>query len=352
MSRVLYVSAFLPDATAGHAGGQAAHDNLRRLRADGAEVDIVICSTEPRPASLPGATVLRQRPWDLLRAMAGALGSLPLRTVVMAPWIHTRMNVHATRHLQQRFACTSYTSVFVDFTQALQLVLRALPSSPPPVTVCIHDVYAQLALRSRRAGFGLIGGLLMREECALLSRARTVIALNEKDAALVSSLYALPRVEVKPFSPPAWTRNVVRSMGSIDPQRLLFFGNFDRRENADAARWFVAHALPVLRRERPGIYLVLAGRGSDSMAAKLAQPRAVQGTGFLTDPSTEFRRCALSIAPLSEGAGVKFKVLEALACGVPVVGTAVAAEGIHPETGLILATLDNFAATVLRVLKD
>jgi hypothetical protein len=350
MTRVLYVSAFMPDATAGHAGGQAAHDNLRRLRAD-AEVDVFVCTTEPLAASLTGATVLRQTPRDLFRAMAGALGSLPLRSVVMAPWIHTRMNEQAQRHLQQRFACTSYASVFVDFTQALQLTLGALPSPSPPVTVCVHDVYAQLALRSRRAGFGLMGGLLMREEHRLLSQAGTVITLNAKDADLVRSLYALPRVEVKPFSPPTWTGSVTRSAASIDPQRLLFFGNFDRRENADAARWFVAHALPVLRRELPGAYLVLAGTGSDRLAATLAQPHVVKGTGFLADPSAEFQRCALSIAPLSEGAGVKFKVLEALACGVPVVGTAVAAEGIPPAAGLTLASLDDFATTVLSSLK-
>ena len=112
---------------------------------------------------------------------------------------------------------------------------------------------------------------------------------------------------------------------------LVFFGNFERNENASAAEWFTSVALPIVRAELPDVSLKLVGTGSDRLAARLALP-GVTGTGFVEDPSEFFSRCAYAIAPLFEGAGVKFKVLEALACGVPVLGTAVACEGIpeHP----------------------
>jgi len=72
--------------------------------------------------------------------------------------------------------------------------------------------------------------------------------------------------------------------------------------------------------------------------------------GFVDDPSGAFSECACVVAPLSMGAGVKFKVLDALAANVPVIGTVVAFEGIEPSPLMIETSLQDFASTVLRVL--
>ena len=176
-----------------------------------------------------------------------------------------------------------------------------------------------------------------------------VLALSDKDRALLSSLYAATHVSVKPFTAPAWCAKVRRSAASIDPRMLVFFGNFDRPDNSTAVTWFLGQALADIEREVPGVHLVLLGAGSDHLARRLGD-RRVSGIGFVEDPSPYFSRCALAIAPLMRGAGVKFKVLEALAGGVPVVGTPVACEGIADQPLLTRAEPEEFAARTARQL--
>jgi len=143
---------------------------------------------------------------------------------------------------------------------------------------------------------------------------------------------------------------VRRSLASIDPRLLVFFGNFDRPDNSTAAVWFLDRVMADVERAIPGIKLVLLGTGSDTLARRLDDER-VSGVGFIDDPSPYFSRCALAIAPLLRGAGVKFKVLEALASGVPVVGTPVACEGVADQWLLTRAEPDDFAASTIRRLE-
>ncbi len=65
--------------------------------------------------------------------------------------------------------------------------------------------------------------------------------------------------------------------------------------------------------------------------------------------------CRVSVAPLRYGAGVKGKVNQAMAHGLPVVATACAVEGMHLRDGedvLVADTPDTFAQAVLRLLDD
>ena len=202
-------------------------------------------------------------------------------------------------------------------------------------------------LRSHRLLDRWLTGSVLREELRLLTSVQGVITLSEKDRQLAQTLYALPCVDLKPFVTPDWCSHVRRD--SIDSQALLFFANFERKENSSGACWFVREVLHRIHQTRPGVSLTLAGNGSDTLASELGCPW-VTGTGFVEDPSPHFSRCALAIAPLFEGAGVKFKVLEALASGVPVVGTPVALEGIAPQPGLTACRPFEFARCVVRVL--
>jgi len=354
-SRWLYVGAFVPLEGARHAGGRVAFENLELLRHRYADVDVVVCTTEPETAAPApaGMTVLRHRPGDFAGYLLGHASSLGLRRLATAPILHTRLGLSAQRTIEALMRDHAYDGIFADFTQSLLLVQRSAASAgcAAPITVCIHDVFAQRLLRSRSHFERLLTGTVMRDEQALLAGAQTVMALSEKDAQLARTLYALPDVRVKPFSPPSWCRNVRRVREGIDRSALLFFANFERPENRDAAVWFVDQALPQVRRATSDATLVLAGNGSDVLAATLNR-EAVTGTGFLEDPAAHFSRCALAIAPLMQGAGVKFKVLEALAAGVPVVGTPIALEGIEPQPDLVMANVDRFAQVVIEQLRQ
>lgn len=300
-----------------------------------------------------GVQLIAQRPRHLLGYLMREGRALGLQTVLAALVLHTRLNLEAHRRLVDLLKSHAYDEVFVDFTQAVLLVERAVaaaaPARPVKLTVCLHDVWAQRMLRTPGSVSALFAGLVMRQEQRLVAGADVVLTLSDKDSALLGSLYAVPHVSVQPFSAPAWSANVRRSPASIDPHMLLFFGNFDRPDNSTAVAWFLERAMADIEREVPGVNLVLLGTGSDHLARRLGD-RRVSGIGFVDDPSPYFSRCALTIAPLLRGAGVKFKVLEALAGGVPVVGTPVACEGIADQSLLTRAEPDDFADRTIQQL--
>jgi Glycosyl transferases group 1 len=333
-----------------HAGGRVAFENLRKLRDTHRQVDVVVCTSEPEsvvPAP-PGVTVFRQTAAQLAAYMLTHARSLGMQRLVTAPVLHTRLQLRAQHEIERLMRQHEYDGIFVDFTQSALLAQRSTIASGcrAPLTVCVHDIYAQRLLRSSRRLEVLLTGLVIRDEQALLGMAYRIQTLSNKDAQLASTLYALPEVVVKPFEAPDWCARVTRLPGHIDANMLLFFASFERAENREAAQWFVRTALPKIRSVRPGVRLTLAGTGSDSLAAELDSP-GVSGTGFVDDPSPHFARCALAIAPMLRGAGVKFKVLEALAAHVPVVGTPVALEGVEPEPRLMSSRPDSIADAVL-----
>ena len=115
--------------------------------------------------------------------------------------------------------------------------------------------------------------------------------------------------------------------------------------------WFLSAAMPVVASAFPAVALQLVGTGSDRLARRLDHPR-VTGSGFVANPAELFSHCTLAIAPLLQGAGVKFKVLEALAAGVPVIGTPVACEGITEQPLLVKAAPDQFAKRLVASLRE
>jgi glycosyltransferase involved in cell wall biosynthesis len=340
----------VPVENARHAGGRVAFENLRKLRDVHRHVDAVVCTSEhesvvPAP---PDITVYRQTAGQLGAYLVTHARSLGWRRVVSAHVLHTRLQLQAQHEIERLMRQQEYAGVFADFTQSALLAQRSAMASGcrAALTVCVHDIYAQRLLRSRRTHEVLLTGLIIRDEQALLSSANQVQTLSSKDAHLARALYALPDVVVKPFEAPDWCARVSRLPEHIDADLLLFFANFERAENREAAQWFIRTALPNIRTARPAVKLTLAGTGSDSLAAQLNMA-GVSGTGFLDDPSPYFARCALMIAPLLRGAGVKFKVLEALAARVPVVGTPVALEGVEPEPRLMSSPPESIADAVL-----
>lgn len=145
-----------------------------------------------------------------------------------------------------------------------------------------------------------------------------------------------------------------------DPEpQLLFVGSYGHRPNRLAAD-FLLDSWPAVRRANPRVRLVLAGRGSQEHLAAAGAPEkwaqmGVEAAGFVDDLSDLFRRSRLFVAPLAEGGGIKIKILEALARGLPTVTTPVGAEGIAGgDTGtLYVAPCDErFVEAITNALHD
>jgi glycosyltransferase involved in cell wall biosynthesis len=119
--------------------------------------------------------------------------------------------------------------------------------------------------------------------------------------------------------------------------RLVFFGDFRQPTNSEALTWFANDIWPIIRRQRPEAECWIVGYGSDRFTIKCS---GLVPHGFASQLRDVVSPAWASVAPLRSGAGMKNKVLQSLAMGVPVVATAIALEGIGKGDKRVPGTWD------------
>lgn len=136
---------------------------------------------------------------------------------------------------------------------------------------------------------------------------------------------------------------------------LLFVGSFGHVPNEDAILWFVYDIWPRLQQAIPELHFHIVGNKPPSEIQKLDSSN-IQVHGFVSDEELKrlYTTCRLNIVPLRFGAGIKGKVVESLAYGLPVITTLVGAEGItNAKNYMAVAdTQDAFAEAVLALYND
>jgi glycosyltransferase involved in cell wall biosynthesis len=135
--------------------------------------------------------------------------------------------------------------------------------------------------------------------------------------------------------------------------RLGFLATFRADFNRDAARFLLREIWPRIRRQHPSSELTLAGNGHGGSLPDQARSAGARWLGFVPDLGSFFAGIDLLLVPLRFGGGVRIRILEAFAAGVPVVATPIAAAGLGVEDGIHLALAegpDEIAARVDRLL--
>ena len=166
-----------------------------------------------------------------------------------------------------------------------------------------------------------------------------VAAFSEKDVHLLGD-----PVHARVIHPPLATGLERFPKPPAGPPTALFVAYFAREENDEAAQWLIRDVWPAVVDAVPDARLRLVGRGVSEPLQALCDARAdVTVAGFVPDLDPEYAAARLCVVPLRQGAGVKFKTVEALLRGVPVVTTPVGAEGIGGAD--LFAGLTSDAAT-------
>ncbi len=139
-----------------------------------------------------------------------------------------------------------------------------------------------------------------------------------------------------------------------EPFTLLFLGSFRHLPNQEALTWFLRDVFPRVRAEEPRARLAIIG--SDPPARhSLPEAEAIDLIGFVEDVREPLKHYSLFVCPILSGSGVRVKLLEAFAAGIPVVSTRLGAEGLADIDGDLCALADDppsFAAHIVRLLRD
>lgn len=131
---------------------------------------------------------------------------------------------------------------------------------------------------------------------------------------------------------------------------LLFVGGFEHPPNADAAVYLVEEVMPQVWLVLPELMLTIVGSSAPSVVQELASSR-VDVRGWVPDLEPLFENAEALVAPVRFGAGVKGKITQALAAGLPVVTSSIGAEGLGGLDGVNMLIGDNPEALAQRIIR-
>ncbi len=334
---ILFVSGHLPSPNARQAGQKVSY-HLCRVLAGRHRVDL-----------LSFATATESENWDrgameifATREVVPITTATRLQGLALAPGLPAAIavrNKHSFRKAISSAARSNKHDVVLFDNMSMWQYAGDVSSDVLRVGIA-QDVLSQLWTRKAENWRGVSAFAakmearrLRRWETSTLSTLDLVCALSEKDSQLLSALAEGARQCVlQPwFSRPSDTSF---SLPAKEDNSIVFAGAFDRRENVDAASFAVNEILPRVAAEVPQYEFHLAGAACEKLPQRIAHEARVRLGGFVPDLPAFLARMQIALLPLRLGAGIKVKVLEAMAAGLAVVTTSVGAEGIEAQDGV------------------
>ncbi|WP_373068379.1 glycosyltransferase [Gemmatimonas sp.] len=239
-----------------------------------------------------------------------------------------------------------------------------LPSQIAAPTVLFqHNVEAMLWERHTEVSTSVVRKAYMGEQFRRMAkfegdacrRLDHVIAVSEEDAEVMRQRYSAPSVssvptgvDVEYFTP---TGRVTRN-----PNEIVFTGSMDWMPNDDAMVWFLQDILPRIRDRMPSVVVTVVGREPSERLHSLADRLGgVEVTGRVPDVRPYLERAAAFIVPMRVGGGTRLKIFEAMAMGLPVVSTAIGAEGLPLQNNSTILLRDQpeaFANGIFEMLAN
>jgi polysaccharide biosynthesis protein PslH len=298
-------------------------------------------------------TVSRIHPrFARLRSLPYLMTNAPLTV----PYFHS-----AELHAQVRHAMLrrSYDRIFIYCSSMAQYVdlTGGIPALIDFVDVD-SDKWTQYAGRVRfpfSAVYRREGRRLREYERRIAESASCILVTTEREARLAKEISPSARVHVVAngvdtdhFRPPADASNAVG-------RTIIFVGDMAYFPNQDAVISFVKNVLPLVQRSVPDTSFLIVGRNPSPSVQALRQIAGVEVTGYVPDVRTFLAKARVSVAPFSMAAGIQNKILESMACGVPVVGTPRAIQGLSNGVAQLVETGEDaaqLAEALVGLLRD
>lgn len=197
--------------------------------------------------------------------------------------------------------------------------------------------------------------LLKRFEGDVCQRFEAVTSVSEEDRrALFEAMGAQRDMPIIPIAVDAEREQPIPRRA--DAQGVLSIATMMWPPNVDGIMWFAHDIYPLIRQAIPETrFFVVGQRPVAEVRALPERDPSIEVTGYVADPKSYIEQSACLIVPLRSGGGMRVKILEALARGIPIVSTTIGYEGIDLEPGkhlLVADTPEDFAKAVVRLIHE
>lgn len=237
--------------------------------------------------------------------------------------------------------------------------LAAVRESAPQAKVVLMNAdlhflrELRLALASGDAHALQVARQTRSDELSVMSEVDLVLAYTPVEQAVIQS----HNLDATAVARCPWVSPVADAVAPYaQRQGIAFLGGFGHPPNEEAVEWFLLNVWEQLRAELPGVTLHIYGSNAPARLGELvSEHEGVVLEGWIPQVATAYEGCRVFIAPLQSGAGIKGKVIGALAHGVPSVLSPLAAEGIPVADGadaLIAAAPADWVRAVARIYRE
>ena len=249
-----------------------------------------------------------------------------------------------------------YDLAFLFRPGVMERHLKAVRKHSPQAKVLFHAIDLHYLRMSREAE--LLDDAA-KQKAADQMKQRELAAIYAADASIVHSTTELellrpelPQEQIHVF--PLVMHICGTGKGFNDRRDIVFVGGYQHTPNVDAVQYFVSEIMPLLRKRLPGVRFHAVGSKPPAEILALESDDVVV-TGFVEDLNSLSEKMRVSVAPLRYGAGIKGKIGWAMAVGLPVVATPLAAEGMSLTDGeniLVAEGAEQFAEAIVRLYQD
>lgn len=269
--------------------------------------------------------------------------------VLYAPYVTS-----VSRHLNE-FG-KRYDLVFISRPIALKRNLALVRRYCPQSKLLFHTVDLHFLRLAREAEVTQSEGARyqarqMKEmELQLIRLADITTVVSDYELSILRKELPDQKIRLLPFARlPQSSRK-----GFLERKDIVFVGSYQHTPNVDAVKFFAEEIMPLIRQSLPGVRFYVVGSKPPSDVKELACEDIII-TDFIPDLTSFLSNVRLSVAPLRYGAGIKGKIGGAMAVGLPVVATPIAAEGMsltHGVNILIAEEPKAFAGQITSLYQD